>query len=173
MPKRALTLICRSPRETAALAKLIGRFVHPGSVIALAGPLGTGKTLFASALARSLGIRRPLRSPTFVVASAYPVRLPKINRLYHIDLYRLRRLGGADRAALQECLGQPKSISLVEWANRSPSLVSSAWLRISFAITGTSSRRIRIAGKIPSQLALKLRARRLSASGRPSRYRAD
>ncbi len=78
--------ITHSPEETEALAARLGARLMPGTVIAYRGGLGAGKTAFTRGLARGLGIREPVTSPTYTVVNEYlSGRLP----LFHFDMYRL------------------------------------------------------------------------------------
>lgn len=87
-------------------------------MIALVGPLGAGKTLFVKGLAEGLGLD-PARvtSPTFVIASEYPV--PGGRRLAHVDLYRLRSEAELEAAGFLDML-VPGAIVAVEWGDRLP-----------------------------------------------------
>lgn len=79
-----------SEAETEALGEKLVQTLPAGSVVAFTGDLGAGKTAFVRGMARGLGIRTRVCSPTFTIVSEYEDgRLP----LFHFDLYRL---GGAD-----------------------------------------------------------------------------
>ena len=71
--------------ETIKLGEIIGKSLEPGSIIALRGDLGAGKTVLVKGIARGLDIEDEPVSPTFVIMNAYEGRIP----LYHFDLYRL------------------------------------------------------------------------------------
>lgn len=78
--------ITRSAAETEQLGARLARALEPGDVIAFRGDLGAGKTAFTRGLARGLGIREPVTSPTYTIVNEYPQgRLP----LFHFDMYRL------------------------------------------------------------------------------------
>ena len=82
--------ITHSPAETEELGCRLGRTLHPGAVVAYFGGLGMGKTAFTRGLARGLGCRGRVTSPTFTIVNEYEGgRLP----LFHFDMYRL---GSAD-----------------------------------------------------------------------------
>ena len=75
-----------SEEETLALAGRFAEKVRPGTMIALNGDMGAGKTVFARGFARGLGITERIQSPTFTILQVYESgRLP----LYHFDVYRL------------------------------------------------------------------------------------
>ena len=75
-----------SPAQTEAVGAALGRIVPPGTVIAYRGGLGAGKTAFTRGLARGLGCRETVTSPTYTIVNEYcSGRLP----LFHFDMYRL------------------------------------------------------------------------------------
>ena len=82
-----MTYITHSPEETEKLGEALGRFLPAGTVLAYRGELGAGKTAFTRGLARGLGYREPVTSPTYTIVNEYlGGRLP----LFHFDMYRLR-----------------------------------------------------------------------------------
>lgn len=108
------TSISHSPAETEALGEQWGREVLRGSVIALCGDLGAGKTRLVKGLARGLGVISRVHSPTFALVNCYAGgRLP----LFHLDLYRLDNPEMVLAAGLQDYL-EPEGVSVIEWAER-------------------------------------------------------
>ena len=107
-----------SPEETAAAAGALAPRLGPGSIVALRGPLGAGKTVFARALAGSLGVDGAVTSPTYTIISEYQGRnaagpLP----FYHMDAYRLS--GDDDfRLAGGEELLYGGGVCVIEWPGR-------------------------------------------------------
>ena len=97
--------------RTRELAARLAAGVGPGTVILLDGPMGSGKTTFAQGFLRGLGHRGPVPSPTFVLVKEYRRVSPPV---YHMDLYRLGEEGVSD-PGVEECLGDPEAVSLVEW----------------------------------------------------------
>ena len=80
----------RGEAETEALGARLAEVLTPGAVVAYRGGLGLGKTAFTRGLARGLGYRGRVTSPTFTIVNEYEGgRLP----LFHFDMYRLE---GAD-----------------------------------------------------------------------------
>jgi tRNA threonylcarbamoyladenosine biosynthesis protein TsaE len=126
---------------TARLAERLAGWAEPGTVIALDGDLGAGKTFFAQSFARALGIREVVNSPTFTIIKEYEDgRLP----LYHMDVYRLSQ-DEADELGLDDYFyGQ--GVVLVEWASLIPDLLPPARLSIGIEHAGGSARAIRLAG---------------------------
>lgn len=75
-----------SPEETEALGAALARVLEPGQIIAFRGDLGAGKTAFTRGIARGLGIKDPVTSPTYTIVNEYlEGRMP----LFHFDMYRL------------------------------------------------------------------------------------
>ncbi|MGI8868900.1 MAG: tRNA (adenosine(37)-N6)-threonylcarbamoyltransferase complex ATPase subunit type 1 TsaE [Mycobacteriales bacterium] len=97
-------------RDARELGERIARLAEPGDVIALAGPLGAGKTVVAAGIGAGLGVDGPVVSPTFVIARVHGGgRLP----LVHVDAYRLGSVGELDDLDLDESLDA--SVTVVEW----------------------------------------------------------
>ena len=102
-----------SAAETRALGRALGRAALPGSVLALTGPLGAGKTQLAKGVAQGLDVETVVNSPTFVLMNEHSGRL----RLFHIDLYRLEDPEEALAAGLLD-ERQAAGVSVIEWADR-------------------------------------------------------
>ncbi|MEI5991226.1 tRNA (adenosine(37)-N6)-threonylcarbamoyltransferase complex ATPase subunit type 1 TsaE [Enterococcus crotali] len=97
------------PRETEALAKIIGSVAAPGDTIILSGDLGAGKTTMTKGIALGLDIEKMIKSPTYTIIREYQEgRLP----LYHMDVYRIEN--GADDLGLDEYF-EGDGLSVVEW----------------------------------------------------------
>lgn len=110
-----LVVITNGPEQTAALAARVAEQLPSGAVVALQGDLGTGKTVFARGIARGLGIREPLTSPTFAVLQEYP--RPDGGWLFHADMYRIEPTDTAG-TGIEEYLFDPDGVTVVEWAER-------------------------------------------------------
>lgn len=105
--------VSHSPADTGKLARELAAGLAPGSVVALEGDLGAGKTTFAQAFAAGLGVQGTVNSPTFTLIKEYEgEKCP----FYHMDVYRLS-LEEAEELGLDEYFGGD-GISLVEWASR-------------------------------------------------------
>lgn len=131
-----------SPEETARLGERLAPYLRPGSVIALRGGLGAGKTCLTKGIARGLGIAEEVTSPTYTIISEYPAP-PLI--LFHIDAYRLG--GDDDFAALggEEIL-YGKGISVIEWSERLPRSLPAEAITIDIEIADGENRIIHITG---------------------------
>lgn len=124
--------------------KIASRFakkLEAGSVVALEGNLGSGKTTFIKGMALGLGLKDPdeVKSPTFVLMHVYPTRIP----LYHFDLYRLEGKNEIEGMGLDEFIYDPEAITCIEWAEKARGLLPASAYCVSFEITGKRTRRIR------------------------------
>ncbi|GHU67176.1 tRNA (adenosine(37)-N6)-threonylcarbamoyltransferase complex ATPase subunit type 1 TsaE [Spirochaetia bacterium] len=137
-----LILKSTSPEETIAIGKDIASLLKPGSVAALKGSLGAGKTCLTKGIAKALGIEEEITSPTYTIVSEYQAR-PSLIPFYHIDAYRLS--GDDDFTAMggEEYLGG-NGIAVVEWSERIPSALPRETLFIEIEITGNEGRTITI-----------------------------
>lgn len=129
-----------SPEETWALAAELAAELGAGTVMALHGELGAGKTCFIQGLAAALGIDEPITSPTYTLIGEYEGRLP----LHHIDLYRLSGPTEALGLGLEEYF-DANGITAIEWAERAEGLLPPDLIHIRIAAdehTGTRTFRI-------------------------------
>ncbi len=117
----ALEFISRSPEQTRRVGARLGMFLTGGEVIALEGDLGTGKTVLAQGIGIGWGVATPLLSPTFILVRRH-TRHQDSRFFYHIDLYRIASVQEAVDLGLEELLGDPESVCVVEWSNRATTL---------------------------------------------------
>jgi tRNA threonylcarbamoyladenosine biosynthesis protein TsaE len=113
----------------------------PGTVVALSGDLGAGKTCFIQGLAAGLGIEGPVTSPTFVLIVEHVGRLP----LYHVDLYRTESLEEIRGLGLEELL-DGSGVTAIEWAEKAEPLLPSRTVRVRIRGAGDEPRVIEIGG---------------------------
>ena len=143
-------VVARSEQETEALGRALARVLERGTVIALVGNLGAGKTRLTQALAAELGVEREnVTSPTFVLIQEYDGRLP----IYHFDTYRLRDTDEFLELGADELMAGG-GVCVIEWADRVADVLPRDVLRIEitilsptdrefrFSATGTRSRRV-------------------------------
>ena len=103
----------KSPAETFELGVQIGKEAKPGQVFTLIGDLGVGKTVFTQGIAKGLGIKEAVNSPTFTIVQVYEDgRLP----FYHFDVYRIGDIEEMDEIGFEDYV-YGEGVSLIEWAN--------------------------------------------------------
>ena len=130
-----------STAQTRQLAERIGLLTGGGTVIALVGELGSGKTAFVQGLARGLQVPESYRitSPSFTIINEYPGRC----RLIHIDLYRIESGADLQELGLVELL-HSDGVVAVEWAERLQQDLPEENLFIQLKIIDDETRRILI-----------------------------
>src|SRR5512136_1620407 len=102
MKSRYLKIHTHSDKETIGLGLRIGALLSPRDVIALIGPLGSGKTWLTKGIALGLGVdpAMVITSPSFSLVNEYKAGYS----LYHMDLYRLERISDILATGLEEYL---------------------------------------------------------------------
>ena len=135
-----------SPEKTQLFASELAKNIKPGTVIALIGNLGAGKTTFAKGFAKGLGFSDHVISPTFKLISEY---VGNIN-LYHIDCYRIDTSFDFLNIGGEHYLNPINAITLIEWPERINNLWSNDWIFIYFERIDEepNTRIIKIKGKI-------------------------
>ena len=130
-------LLSQSRSQTQRVAKgVLNRLLkskHRPIILALGGELGSGKTTFIQGLAKTLGIRAKVQSPTFVLMKWYALakRFRPLRHFIHIDAYRLRRISEAKRLGLDKIFHNGEAVIAVEWAERVKKLIprSATWIQ--------------------------------------------
>lgn len=142
--------LSRSEADTRRLGAALATILTPGTVVALVGNLGAGKTRLVQAVAEALGVdRETVTSPTFVLLQEYAGRLP----LYHFDAYRLRDIDEFLALGAEELLWS-EGVCLIEWADRVAEALPGDHLRIEIEAAGPEARRFRFTGTGPRSRAL-------------------
>lgn len=131
-----------SAEETISVGRAIGSKLKPGTVLALIGDLGSGKTTIIKGIGLGLGIKsdREIKSPTFVILHIYKGRIP----LYHFDLYRMENAADLNSLGLDEFLSDPNAVTVIEWADRLSDISKQAHVKIELKRSGEESRVIRL-----------------------------
>ncbi len=129
-----------SPAATTALGRRIGEQLTEGSVIALTGELGCGKTLLTKGICEGLGVPgRTVNSPTFVLVNEYRGRLP----VFHLDLYRLGSEADVVELGITDYFSRAASgVMIIEWAEKIPDLLPQDKLFVEFDRLSARKRRI-------------------------------
>jgi tRNA threonylcarbamoyladenosine biosynthesis protein TsaE len=132
------TFISNSPAETEAIGRQVAENIGVGSVLALKGDLGSGKTLFVKGVVAGLGSSADVTSPTFTIVHEYRGgRLP----VYHFDLFRVENPQALARLGLDDYFFGD-GISVIEWADRFREFVPEQARWIFFEIKSETQRAI-------------------------------
>ena len=136
-----MKIVSKSQKETQDIAMDLGKKIKRGTVLAFYGDLGSGKTTFVQAIAKELGIKRRMISPTFVIMRNY--KNSKFN-FYHIDLYRLNSEKEIEDLGILDLLNNPKNILAIEWAEKMEKLLPKNAIKIHLKYLGDEEREIEI-----------------------------
>jgi len=128
----------KSVDDTRTLAGELSPLLRAADIVLLAGDLGAGKTAFTQGLARGLGVREPVTSPTFTLVRPYEGRL----RLLHADVYRLDRLQEVVDLGLVEQLDDHASIACVEWGDLAEPVLPADFLEVRISYTEADDERV-------------------------------
>ncbi|HEX37356.1 MAG TPA: tRNA (adenosine(37)-N6)-threonylcarbamoyltransferase complex ATPase subunit type 1 TsaE [Candidatus Cloacimonetes bacterium] len=131
--------ISKSEEETASIADNFSKEIESGSLIALVGELGSGKTFFVKKLAKILGFDGYVSSPTFTILNIYEGELP----IFHFDFYRLKDQVDIENIGFYDLIRED-GIFLVEWPEKARSLFPEWYYQITFDILGKDTRNIKI-----------------------------
>ncbi len=116
--RETIEIISNSPAETVQLGRRIGEALQGGEVIALIGPLGSGKTHLIKGIAEGAGATDAKRvsSPTFVIVNEYLSSGAGLD-VYHIDAYRIQSIAEFEMLGFDEFC-RPDSVVVIEWADK-------------------------------------------------------
>jgi len=131
------TFISNSPAETEAIGRQLAEHIDVGSILALKGDLGSGKTLFVKGLVAGLGSSADVTSPTFTIVHEYRGRVP----VYHFDFFRVENQRSAERLGLDDYFFGD-GVSVIEWADRFPEFIPEQARWIFFEIKSQDVRAI-------------------------------
>lgn len=134
--RRYFSVVSNLEEDTAGLGETLARRCAGGTIIALDGGLGAGKTVFTKGFARGLGIQQEITSPSYAIIQEYEGS----PGLVHMDWYRM---GGEDellQIGVEEYFTED-SIVLIEWASRAPELLPDRSITITLEIQKESTQR--------------------------------
>ena len=134
------TFISNSPDETEAIGRRLAEHIGVGSVLALKGDLGSGKTSFVKGLVAGLGSGGGVTSPTFTILHEYRGgRLP----VYHFDFFRVEDRQSVEGLGLDDYFFGD-GLSVIEWADRFPEFIPEQARWILFEIKSENQRAISV-----------------------------
>ena len=139
-------ILTSKPGETAKIAAALAKRMKGGEVVALIGNLGAGKTTFAQAFAKALGVRHRVQSPTFIFMHEHRLKRKSGPAYFvHADAYRggvpeLRNIG------IEEYFGRPDAVVLIEWADRVKAMLPKGTLSVRLKHLGGDRRSVTVSG---------------------------
>jgi tRNA threonylcarbamoyladenosine biosynthesis protein TsaE len=143
MIESRFTFCAADETDTERLGRGLAEILPPGSVVALDGPLGAGKTRLVQAVAAACGVdRRDVVSPTFVLVHQYQGQRP----IYHLDAYRLRDEDEFLQLGVDEYF-VPPNLTFIEWAGRVTRCLPRERIEITIAVLPGEARRFEIVGR--------------------------
>lgn len=115
-------MISKNIKETEKIAKIFldkllksKKGPEGALVVGLSGNLGAGKTAFTKLVAKHLGIKERVFSPTYVLIKKYPVKLKNHKHFFHIDAYRLEKEKELAHLGWQEIVNNKENLIFIEW----------------------------------------------------------
>jgi tRNA threonylcarbamoyladenosine biosynthesis protein TsaE len=143
MTHSQFTFRAAAEADTEQLGRALAQVLPEGSVVALEGALGAGKTRLVQAIAAACGVdRRDVVSPTFVLVHEYAGTRP----IYHVDAYRLRDEDEFLQLGVHECFGPPNLV-FIEWAERVANCLPEERIEITIRMPEGDVRQFEIVGR--------------------------
>ncbi|MGQ9819487.1 MAG: tRNA (adenosine(37)-N6)-threonylcarbamoyltransferase complex ATPase subunit type 1 TsaE [Candidatus Kapaibacteriales bacterium] len=125
--------LTHNEEETYKFAMEFAKLLVPGDIVTLTGDLGAGKTVFVRGICNFFEVKELVTSPTFTIMNQY-IGIYKKNEffIFHIDIYRIKRLEELAEIGFNECLEDPASIKLIEWAEKANLLIPKPYYKVLF-----------------------------------------
>ena len=135
---KMFSTVTQNPEATKRVGKNLGQNLSAGSIVALTGELGSGKTTLVQGIGEGLRIKSLIKSPTFVIINEYDGPLP----LYHFDLYRLDNAEEIISMGCEEYFYEKGGVVAIEWAKKIEGFLPKEYLEIDLKIINLAERRI-------------------------------
>ncbi len=121
------TIISNSPEETIESGNKFAKSLTPGTVVALFGEMGSGKTTFVNGVCKGLKIEGSISSPTFTLINEYYGILP----VYHFDFYRIANAAEASEMGCEDYF-YGEGICLIEWPENVATIIPQQKIEVRF-----------------------------------------
>lgn len=136
-----------TPFKTRKIGQLLAKKITPGRkafLIALQGDLGGGKTTFLQGLAKELGIKEKILSPTFIIMRKFKIshHRSKFVNFYHFDCYRLEKPKELFNLGFKKIISSPQNLVAIEWAEKIQKIIPRPALWIKFQFLDKKKRKI-------------------------------
>jgi tRNA threonylcarbamoyladenosine biosynthesis protein TsaE len=142
--KKKITI--KSLKEMNVFAAKFAKTLKGGEVLALTGDLGAGKTAFVKGLAKALGVKQVVQSPTFLLMKCYPLKAHTMDHgprtICHVDAYRIENERELMSIGVGEKLEDPAAITVIEWADLVKKIIPKRAVWIKFAHGKEASERV-------------------------------
>lgn len=133
--------LSKSAEETISIGESFSKKLFGGSIVALYGELGSGKTHFVKGVAKGLGIKKQITSPTFVISQQFK---GKDLTLIHFDLYRISNFSELEDLGWYDLINS-KNIIIIEWPEKiEHELLNHSVIKIYLKYIDENSREIKI-----------------------------
>lgn len=140
----------KNEKETIKFAEQFAQKLKGGEIIVLSGDLGSGKTIFTKGIAKALGVKEHITSPTFIVMRLYKIKgHKKIKTLAHIDCYRLDSDQELLDIGIEEYLNVSDTVCVIEWGERLKFLKKYKTIKARFEL-GKNKNERNIKGLLPN-----------------------
>ncbi len=136
-----MKIFSKSESETEQAGEFLARFISPGSVVAMFGDLGAGKTAFVRGFARGMGYTGRVTSPTYSLVNEYLAPIP----VFHFDMYRLEGEDDLFDIGWEDYLGRG-GICIAEWCERIRDALPPESIFVTIEKSGENNRIITIEG---------------------------
>ncbi len=141
MKNQVIEVRIKTVEEMISLGETLASCAKPNQVIGLNGDLGAGKTVFTKGIGKYLGIKRTINSPTFTIMKIYDTQNPIINKLYHLDVYRLDN--SESDFELEEYF-YLDGLTVIEWSIIIEDILPSDMWNVEITIENESTRVVKI-----------------------------
>ena len=138
--------VCASAEACVEAGREFAGLLECGDIVLLSGTLGAGKTTFVQGVARGLGVRERVTSPTFTMVREHRCsNAAGIETLHHCDVYRVESLDEVVDLALGE-LVEEDAVAIVEWGELAASVFGRDVLRVDFVVGDDDARTLIVSG---------------------------
>ncbi|HOT21451.1 MAG TPA: tRNA (adenosine(37)-N6)-threonylcarbamoyltransferase complex ATPase subunit type 1 TsaE [Sedimentibacter sp.] len=137
-----MKIIVNNLKDTEKLGRIIAKCAEKGTVICLDGELGAGKTSLARFIAKELGVKDYIVSPTFTIIKEYEGRLP----FYHMDVYRIDSEDDMYDLGYDEYI-YSEGVTVIEWSKLIEGILPEERINIEIKRINDTKREINIDGK--------------------------
>jgi tRNA threonylcarbamoyladenosine biosynthesis protein TsaE len=148
MRKEKIKLISFSDKQTKEIAEILAQTILQDSdispiVFALKGNLGSGKTSFIQGIAKGLGIKQKILSPTFNIFKKFRIAKKNLKYFYHFDCYRIEDSNEIIQLGFNDIIKEKGNLIFIEWAERIKKILPKNTIWIEFKNKGGEERGIK------------------------------